>query len=193
MAKKSRTTLHLEYRSALEKAIDGHEGNLSKHGCIRVLIVQGASNQMVLEVLAAWFKEHGGPKIKMADVRWNRNRGLEDKDLSILGHEEATTAECEALGVEVPEPAKRGRPRKTEDPAPELVKQETVEPEPVDLGPEPVKRKRGRPRKTASEPIKRSRGRPRKTADTAPETKPTPRRDPPPDKPRDIDPTDIEF
>lgn len=68
----------------------------SKHGVIRCLLLINASNAMCLKVTQTHFGDT--PKVTMADVRWNRNRGIEDAAVDMPTHEAADARELELTG-----------------------------------------------------------------------------------------------
>ena len=104
------TLEQLEQRlvTALAKELKNHEGTVGKHVVLRILVLQKASNAMALKIAVAHFGEK--PKIRMPDVRWNRNRALEDDSLKdVLDHGQADAHEKSLTGTNLdPSPEGRG-------------------------------------------------------------------------------------
>ncbi len=88
----------------------------SKHNIIRALLEAKASNAMALKICQARWPE-GKPKVRMADIRWNRNRAMEDPALQMLDHEEADAHELELAGENLA-PAAPSRPKALAGPPP---------------------------------------------------------------------------
>ena len=166
------------YIQKVEKA----GGRVTKHDQIRALIIKGASNGMVEAVCTAR-KGQSQPKIKRADIRWNRNQWIkEDPDVAI-GHADADKKEKNATGT-ILEPCRETvqLDRATATPP----KSDTADTEP----PKPTTKKKTSKKKTG----KKKPAAPESDQPAAPESdQPSAEEPVAPGKPRDIDPADIEF
>lgn len=92
------TQLESKMRKHLDEQLKDETNKATKHNCIRILLLINASNAMCLKVLHGKFGEAGPPKITMADVRWNRNRGLEEAAVNMPDHDAANARELELTG-----------------------------------------------------------------------------------------------
>ena len=89
------TKITKAFTAAQAKAVkDGV--SLKKHDLIRAVLVTGASNQMALKVLTTHVEK---PIIRMADVRWNRNKWLQEAPETALTHAAADEKELKATGT----------------------------------------------------------------------------------------------
>ena len=88
-----------QLKGRLIKEFDKKLGDESptKHRCIRILVELKTSNAMIIALLHEKFGVDGPPKVKIADVRWNRNRAREE-DGSVLDHDAADTHELTLTG-----------------------------------------------------------------------------------------------
>ena len=97
MAKITLEQLQKRHATHLEKELKKDDAPSNKHGLIRIVLKNGASNAMALAVVST--HTGGKPKVTMADVRWNRNQWKNENDGDYIGHAEADAKEQRSTGT----------------------------------------------------------------------------------------------
>ena len=97
MAKITLEQLQKRHTTHLEKELKKDDAPSNKHGLIRLVLKNGASNAMALAVVST--HTGGRPKVTMADVRWNRNQWKNENGGDYIDHAEADAKEQRSTGT----------------------------------------------------------------------------------------------